>query len=122
LSETWAAEPLAGTSLSSIQDNGNSLNWFEGVRTMMAKPVVLAAVILLSVPAACLAQSQSGSNFGVPYSGAAISRSNGGGYAHARHRDSSDQNAHSSSGGGGQETDARDAGTAPVARQASTPK
>jgi hypothetical protein len=89
---------------------------------MMAKPVLLAAVILLSAPATCLAQSSSGGNFGVPYSGAAISRSNGGGTVHSRHRDSGDQNARSGSGGGGQETDARDAGVAPVARQASTPK
>jgi hypothetical protein len=95
---------------------------------MMAKPVLLAAMILLSVPAACLAQSSSGSNFGVPYSGAAINRSNGGGFIHTRHRDSSDQNSHSSSGssassgGGGHEIDARDSGAAPVARQASTPK
>jgi hypothetical protein len=89
---------------------------------MMAKPVLLAAVILLNAPAVCLAQSQSGNNFGVPYSGAAIHRSNGGGSVHSRHRDSSDQNTHSGSGDGGQETDARDAGSAPVARQASTPK
>jgi hypothetical protein len=90
---------------------------------MVAKPTLLAALFLLSAPALCLGQSQSGSNFGVPYSGAAISRSNGGGYVHSRHRDSSDQNAHSGGGGGGgQEIDARDSGAAPVARQASTPK
>jgi hypothetical protein len=89
---------------------------------MMAKTVLLATVILMAGPAACLAQSQSGSNYGVPYSGAAISRSNGGGYVHSRHRDSGDHESHSSGGGGG-ETDARDAGAAaPVARQASTPK
>ena len=89
---------------------------------MVATPTLLAAIILLSAPAVCLAQSASGSNFGVPYSGAAISRSNGGGAVHSRHRDSGDQNAHSGSGSGGQEIDARDAGSAPVARQASTPK
>ena len=88
---------------------------------MVAKPLLVSAAILLSAPAASLAQSQSGGNFGVPYSGAAISRSNGG-YTHSRHRDNSDQNA-SSRGGSGPEIDARDAGAAfPVARQASTPK
>ena len=89
---------------------------------MMAKPVLLATVILLTASAACLAQSQAGSNFGVPYSGAAINRSNGGGYVHSHHRNSGDQGSHSS-GSGGRETDARDASAAaPVARQASTPK
>jgi hypothetical protein len=88
---------------------------------MVAKPLLLSAAILLSVPAASLAQSQSGDNFGVPHGGAAISRSNGG-YIHSRHRDNSDQNARSS-GGSGREIDARDAGAAfPVTRQASTPK
>jgi hypothetical protein len=67
---------------------------------MVAKPVLLSAAILLTAPGASLAQSQSGGNFGVPYSGAAISRSNGG-YIHFRHRDNSDQNARS--GGGGRE-------------------
>ena len=43
---------------------------------MMAKPVLLATVILMTASAACLAQSQAGSNYGVPYSGAAINRSN----------------------------------------------
>jgi hypothetical protein len=69
---------------------------------MVAKPLVLLAAILLSAPAASLAQSQSGGNFGVPYSGAAVNRSNGG-YVHSRHRDNGDA-------------------AFPVARQASTPK
>ncbi len=86
---------------------------------MVAKPLLVSVAILLSAPAASLAQSQSGGNFGVPYSGAAISRSNGG-YVHSRHRDNSDQNAR---GRGGREIDARDAGAElPLARQASTPK
>jgi len=94
---------------------------------MMAKPLLLAAVILLSVPAASLAQSQTGGNYGVPGgSGSPASRSNGG-YVHSHHRDSGDRDSggQSARGGenGGHEIDARDAdAAAPVARQASAPK
>jgi hypothetical protein len=92
------------------------------------KCYLLATVFLLGAAQAGVAQSQTGSNFGVPYSGSAQSRSNNGGssYAHARRRSGGDSDNQSSSGGsngGGREIDARDAeGSAPVARQASTPR
>jgi hypothetical protein len=87
----------------------------------------LAIVFLLSVTHVSHAQSQTGSNFGVPYSGSAAARSNNSGssYVHTRRSksDSDDQSSSRSSSGGGHEIDARDTeGSAPTARQASTPR
>jgi hypothetical protein len=93
---------------------------------------LLAIALLLGAAQAGFAQSQTGSNFGVPYSGSAASRSNNGvsSYVHVRRHtgsDTGDQGSNGSSGngssGGGREIDARDAeGSTPVARQASTPR
>jgi hypothetical protein len=87
---------------------------------MAMKELLLASSLLLSTTAGCLAQSQTGSNFGTPYSGSAATRSNGGGsHVHSHHRDWSEQSARGSGG----EIDARDSsGAASVARQASTPQ
>ncbi|HMG79541.1 MAG TPA: hypothetical protein VK591_12720 [Xanthobacteraceae bacterium] len=87
----------------------------------MAK-IIVALVLLLGATSAALAQSQSGGNFGTPYSGTAGAR-NGGHYnSHARSHDSGGQSARGNGGGGGGgEIDARDAST-PVAHQASTPQ
>jgi hypothetical protein len=87
----------------------------------------LAIAFLLSVTHISHAQSQTGSNFGVPYSGSAAARSNNGGssYVHTRRgkSDSDDQSSGRASSGGGHEIDARDSeGSAPTARQASTPR
>jgi len=88
----------------------------------------LAIAFLLSVTHVSHAQSQTGGNFGVPYSGSAAARSNNGGssYVHTRRgkSDSDDQSSgRASNGGGGHEIDARDSeGSAPTARQASTPR
>jgi len=91
----------------------------------MAK-IIVALVLLLSATAAGLAQSQSGANFGTPYSGTAGARNGGHYYAHARSHDSGGQSARSggSAGGGGNggEIDARDASAPSVAHQASTPQ
>jgi hypothetical protein len=88
---------------------------------------LLAIAFLLCVSHGGYAQSQTGSNFGVPYSGSAASRSNTGGssYVHTRRNksDSDDQSSGRNSNGGGREIDARDAeGSAHTARQASTPR
>ena len=96
------------------------------------KCCLLVAAFVLSAIQTGLAQSQTGSNFGTLYSGAAGARLKGGNssYVHTRRR-SDDSDAQSSGGGnrggsgngGGREIDARDAeGSAPVARQASTPR
>ena len=87
----------------------------------------LAIAFLLSVTHISHGQSQTGSNFGVPYSGSAAARSNNSGssYVHTRRSksDSDDQSSSRSSSGGGHEIDARDTeGSAPTARQASTPR
>jgi hypothetical protein len=92
---------------------------------MMVRIFVLATAMVLSATAIGRAQSQTGANFGTPYSGSAASRSNGGGsYTHSHHRDTGGQSARDSgASGGGREIDARDSeGAGPVARQASTPK
>jgi hypothetical protein len=92
------------------------------------KSCLLVFAFLLGMAQAGWAQSQTGNNFGTPYSGSAASRANGGGssYVHARRRggdDSDDQGSSRGSNGGGREIDARDAeGSAPVAHQASTPR
>ena len=88
----------------------------------MAK-IIVALVLLLGATTAGLAQSQSGGNFGTPYSGTAGARNGGHSYAHARSHDSSGQSARGNGGGGGGgEIDARDASTPSVAHQASTPQ
>jgi hypothetical protein len=88
---------------------------------MTARTFVLATAMVLSATAAGRAQSQTGGNFGTPYSGSAASRSNSGGsYTHSHHRDTSGD---SERGNGGGEKDARDSDASlPIARQASTPK
>jgi hypothetical protein len=87
---------------------------------MMVKRFGIALALLISATSAGLAQSQSGSNFGVPYSGSAATRSGGGGHVYARHRDSGGGAQRPQSSGG--ERDARDSGSSgAVARQASTP-
>jgi hypothetical protein len=58
----------------------------EGDRAM-AK-IIVALVLLLSATTAGLAQSQSGSSFGTPYSGTAGARNGGHYYSHARSHDS----------------------------------
>jgi hypothetical protein len=93
----------------------------EGDRAM-AK-IIVALVLLLGATTAGLAQSQSGGNFGTPYSGTAGARSGGHSYSHARSHDSSGQSARGNGGGGGGgEIDERDASTPSVAHQASTPQ
>jgi hypothetical protein len=91
----------------------------EGDRAM-AK-IIVALGLLLSATTAGLAQSQSGANFGTPYSGTAGARNGGHNYAHARSHDSGGQSARGGGGGGG-EIDARDASAPSVAHQASTPQ
>jgi hypothetical protein len=93
----------------------------EGVRAM-AK-IIVALGLLLSATTAGLAQSQSGANFGTPYSGTAGARNGGHYYSHARSNDSGGQSARGGGGGGGGgEVDARDASAPSVAHQASTPQ
>ena len=88
----------------------------------MAK-IIVALVLLLGATTAGLAQSQSGGNFGTPYSGTAGARNGGHSYSHARSHDSSGQSARGNGGGGGGgEIDERDASTPSVAHQASTPQ
>ena len=89
----------------------------------MAK-IIVALVLLLGATSAGLAQSQSGGNFGTPYSGTAGARNGGHSYSHARSHDSGGQSARGNGGGGsgGGEIDARDASTPSVAHQASTPQ
>jgi hypothetical protein len=87
---------------------------------MAGKKLLVAALLILGATSAALAQSQTGGNFGTPYSGTAGARNGGHYYSHARTRDSGGQNARG--GGGGGEIDARDtSGTRPIAHQASTP-
>jgi hypothetical protein len=89
---------------------------------MPAKRLLVALVLVLGATSAGLAQSQTGGNFGTPYSGTAGARNGGHYYSHARSRDSGGQNARGGGGGGG-EIDARDtSGTRPIAHQASTPQ
>jgi hypothetical protein len=91
----------------------------EGDRAM-AK-IIVALALLLSATTAGLAQSQTGGNFGTPYSGTAGARNGGHSYSHARSHDSGGQSARGNEGGGGGgEIDARDASTPSVAHQAST--
>jgi hypothetical protein len=96
----------------------------EGDRAM-AK-IIVALALLLSATTAGLAQSQSGANFGTPYSGTAGARNGGHYYSHARSHDGGGQSARSSGGGSGGgsggEVDARDASAPSVAHQASTPQ
>jgi hypothetical protein len=94
----------------------------EGDRAM-AK-IIVALGLLLSATTAGLAQSQSGGNFGTPYSGTAGARNGEHSYSHARSHDSGGQSARGNGGGGGGggEIDARDASTPSVAHQASTPQ
>jgi hypothetical protein len=94
----------------------------EGDRAM-AK-IIVALGLLLAATTAGLAQSQSGANFGTPYSGTAGARNGGHYYSHARSHDSGGQSARSGGGGGGGggEIDARDASAPSVAHQASTPQ
>jgi hypothetical protein len=91
----------------------------EGDRAM-AK-IIVALGLLLSATTAGLAQSQSGANFGTPYSGTAGARNGGHYYSHARSHDRGGQSARGGGGGGG-EIDARDASAPSVAHQASTPQ
>jgi hypothetical protein len=67
---------------------------------------------LLSATSAGWAQSQSGGNFGTPFSGTAAARSGGHYYGHARYRSAGGQGAHNGGdgggGGGGREIDASD--------------
>ena len=85
----------------------------------MAK-IIVALGLLLAATTAGLAQSQSGANFGTPYSGTAGARNGGHYYSHARSHDNGGQSARG--GGGGGEVDARDASAPSVAHQASTPQ
>jgi hypothetical protein len=74
---------------------------------------IAALVLLLSATSAGWAQSQSGGNFGTPFSGTAAARSGGHYYGHARYRNAGGQGAHNGGnggggGGGGREIDASD--------------
>ena len=71
---------------------------------------IAALVLLLSATSAGWAQSQSGGNFGTPFSGTAAARSGGHYYGHARYRSAGGQGAHNGGdgGGGGREIDASD--------------
>jgi hypothetical protein len=71
-----------------------------------------------------LAQSQTGGNFGTPYSGTAGARNGGHYYSHARSNGGGGQSTRGNGGGGGGggEIDARDASAPSVAHQASTPQ
>jgi hypothetical protein len=91
----------------------------EGDRAMAN--FIVALGLLLAATTAGLAQSQSGANFGTPYSGTAGARNGGHYYSHARSHDSGGQSARGGGGGGG-EIDARDASAPSVAHQASTPQ
>jgi hypothetical protein len=71
--------------------------------------IIAALALLLSATSAGWAQSQSGGNFGTPYSGTAAARSGGHYYGHARYRNAGGQGAHNGGdggGGGGREIDA----------------
>ena len=71
--------------------------------------IIAALVLLSSATSAGWAQSQSGGNFGTPYSGTAAARSGGHYYGHARYRNAGGQGAHNGGdggGGGGREIDA----------------
>jgi hypothetical protein len=74
--------------------------------------IIAALVLLLSATSAGWAQSQSGGNFGTPFSGTAAARSGGHYYGHARYRSAGGQGAHNGGdgggGGGGREIDASD--------------
>ena len=87
----------------------------------MAK-IIVALVLLLGATAAGLAQSQTGGNFGTPYSGTAGARNGGHYYSHVRSNGGGGQSARGNGGGGGGEIDARDASAPSVAHQASTPQ
>ena len=69
--------------------------------------IVAALALLLGATSAGLAQSQSGGNFGTPYSGTAAARSGGHSYYHARYRSSGGQSANGGARAGG-EVDASD--------------
>jgi hypothetical protein len=92
----------------------------EGDRAMAN--FIVALGLLLAATTAGLAQSQSGANFGTPYSGTAGVRNGGHYYSQARSHDSGGQSARGGGGGGGGEIDARDASAPSVAHQASTPQ
>ena len=70
--------------------------------------IVAALALLLGATSAGLAQSQSGGNFGTPYSGTAAARSGGHSYYHARYRSGGGQSANGGAGAGGGEVDASD--------------
>jgi hypothetical protein len=91
----------------------------EGDRAMAN--FIVALGLLLAATTAGWAQSQSGANFGTPYSGTAGARNGGHYYSPARSHDSGGQSARGGGGGGG-EIDARDASAPSVAHQASTPQ
>jgi hypothetical protein len=90
----------------------------EGDRAMAR--IIVALVLLFGATTAGLAQSQSGGNFGTPYSGTAGARNGGHSYSHARSNGGGGQSARGNGGSGGGEIDARDASTPSVAHQAST--
>jgi hypothetical protein len=77
----------------------------EGDRAM-AK-IIAALVLLLSATSVGLAQSQTGANFGTPFSGTAAARSGGHNYYHARYRNTGGQSANGGGGARG-EVDASD--------------
>jgi hypothetical protein len=89
---------------------------------MTAKRLLLASLLTLGATTAGLAQSQTGGNFGTPYSGTAGARNGGHYYSHARSNGGGGQSARGNGGGGGGEIDARDASAPSVAHQASTPQ
>ena len=72
--------------------------------------IIVALALLLSATSAGWAQSQSGGNFGTPFSGTAAARSGGHYYGHAHYRNAGGQSAHNGGdgggGGGGREIDA----------------
>jgi hypothetical protein len=73
--------------------------------------IIAALALLLSATSAGWSQSQSGGNFGTPYSGTAAARSGGHYYGHAHYRNAGGQGAHNGGdggggGGGGREIDA----------------
>ena len=84
---------------------------------------IVALGLLLGATTAGWAQSQSGANFGTPYSGTAGARNGGHYYSHARSNGGGGQSTRGNGGGGGGggEIDARDASAPAVAHQASTP-
>ena len=63
--------------------------------------IIAALALLLSATSAGWAQSQSGGNFGTPYSGTAAARSGGHYYGHAHYRNAGGQGAHNGGDGGG---------------------